>query len=183
HASRLPLAINDALKKASLEIEDINAVGVVIGPGSFTGLRVGISTAIGLKTALNLPVYTFSSLYCLSKFSKLDGKGASLIDARKGEFYCQKFEKRIGKISPVCEPHTIKYSALESCLKNLDWGVILKGGAIFDANFSSKVEVFKNLNLAKIASKESSISLSEGKEGEDRIVPLYVREADAVIQM
>lgn len=183
HASRLPLAIEEILKKSSTRIEEIRAVGIVIGPGSFTGLRVGISTALAFKFALKIPVFTFSSLYCLSKFSKGDGRGACFLDARKGEFYCQEFEKKGVTIKPLCEPHTIKYGALEIYGKELDWAVVLKSGAKIEEGLSSKFEIYKNLNLAKIAAEESSKYFFEGRKGEERIIPLYVREADAVIQM
>lgn len=183
HASRLPLAIDTILEKSSLKINDISAVGVVIGPGSFTGLRVGISTAVAFKLALKIPLYSFSSLYCLSKFTKKEGSVVCLLDARKGEFYCQKFKKIGAEIEPLNEPHTIKYNFLESYIKNLDWAIVLKGGAKIEEKLPSQIEIYENLNLAKIAAEESFKYLAEGRKGEEKTVPLYVREADAVIQM
>lgn len=183
HASRLPLAIDKILEKSSLKINDINSIGVVIGPGSFTGLRVGIATALAFNFALKIPVYPFSSLYCLSKFSKKEGRGLCLLDARKGEFYCQEFKKKENEIEPLSEPHTIKYEFLENRAKNLDWAVVLKGGTKIEEGLSSKIEIYENLNLAKIAAREAVKYLAEGKKGEEKIVPLYVREADAVIQI
>lgn len=183
HALKLPLAIDKILEKSCSKIEEIDAIGVVVGPGSFTGLRVGISTALALKIALEIPIYSFSSLYCLSKFSKGEGKGASFIDARKGEYYYQEFKKINEELTSIGKIQTLKYEQLKNFVVNLDWAIVLKGGAKIEGKFPSKVEFHTNLNLAKIASKEALKKLKERIEGDSQVVPLYVREADAVIQM
>lgn len=183
HALKLPLAIDKILEKSCSKIEEIDAIGVVVGPGSFTGLRVGISTALALKIALEIPIYSFSSLYCLSKFSKGEGRGASFIDARKGEYYYQEFEKSKEELTLIGAIKTLKYEKLQNLVENLDWAVVMKGGAKIAENFPSKVEFRTNLNLATIASKEALKKLKERIEGDSQVVPLYVREADAVIQM
>lgn len=183
HACRLPLAIEEVLKKSSIGLKEINAVGIVAGPGSFTGLRVGMSTALALKMALKIPIYKFSSLYCLAKYCGQKGKIGAFIDARKGEFYFQSFERDSCTLNPLGEPSTIKYDKIREYSKVIDWGVVLKGGCGVEISSFSNIDVFMNLNLAKIASREALQKLSLGIKGDKKLIPIYIREADAITQM
>jgi tRNA threonylcarbamoyladenosine biosynthesis protein TsaB len=84
--------ITHALEKAGLTIEQINAIAVSIGPGSFTGLRVGIVTAKTLGWALKIPMIPVSSLEVAAQ--NLAGAKKEvhlLVDARKGNFYYARF--------------------------------------------------------------------------------------------
>jgi len=93
HASHLPMAIEELLKRGRILLKDLDAISVVSGPGSFTGLRVGIATALGLKCGLKIPLYSISSLSALALNSNKEGSGIALIDARRGEFYSQCFKR------------------------------------------------------------------------------------------
>ena len=62
HTSRLMPAIDKVLKDASLTIQDLDGIAVSLGPGSFTGLRIGIATAKGLAQGLNIPVVGIPTL-------------------------------------------------------------------------------------------------------------------------
>lgn len=182
HAAHLPLAIEEVLKKASAKLKEIQTVGVVAGPGSFTGLRVGMSTALGLKFSLKIPVHKFSSLYCLANYFKIEGKIGAFLDARKGEFYFQCFEKKGAHSNPLCESMALKYCMLKEYAKKMDWAIVLKGGAEIDF-YAPNMRVFDNLNLAKVASREALQRLSKGIDGDEKLIPIYVRDPDAIVQM
>jgi len=79
--------IADIVKASQTLMKDIDAIAVTRGPGSFTGVRIGLATARSLGLALNIPVYGFSTLDVLAKF---DGsKSLYLIDTKRGDFYGQ----------------------------------------------------------------------------------------------
>ena len=92
HAERLHEFINDVIEIAQIKLSDLNAVAVSKGPGSYTGLRIGVSAAKGLCFALNIPliaVNTLESLAC--SISKQEGFIIPLIDARRMEVYTSVF--------------------------------------------------------------------------------------------
>ena len=82
-------SIDELLKKADLTAKDLNATALTIGPGSFTGLRLGISALKAIELAYGVPVYGISSLevYAYS-YKNLELPLISCIDANKDKFYC-----------------------------------------------------------------------------------------------
>jgi tRNA threonylcarbamoyladenosine biosynthesis protein TsaB len=91
HASELMPAVAQVMERAGVGWGDLAAIAVGVGPGTFTGLRIGIATARGLATAAELPLRRVSSLAALAA-----GIGAPLalplIDARRGEVFAALFE-------------------------------------------------------------------------------------------
>lgn len=89
-AEMLISIIDDALNSASLDISDITHIAVVKGPGSFTGIRIGLAAALGLKSALNAQIIALSSFETVwHSIGKIDA--AIIFRAGKTDFYCQKF--------------------------------------------------------------------------------------------
>ena len=91
HGFELPAAVDEVLEAAAVSIGDLTAIAVAIGPGSFTGLRVGLSYAKGIAAARKIPIVGVSSLDALALcVSRELPEGASIypvIDARRGEIY------------------------------------------------------------------------------------------------
>jgi tRNA threonylcarbamoyladenosine biosynthesis protein TsaB len=88
HSERLMATIDRALQDARWRPEDLQALAVAVGPGSFTGLRIGVSTVKGLAFALELPVAAVPTLDALA--SRLPFAALAVcpvLDARKGEVY------------------------------------------------------------------------------------------------
>src|SRR5487761_2671007 len=69
HAAFLHAAIHELLQNQGIDIKDLDAIGVSSGPGSYTGIRVGLATAKGLCYALNIPLITFNSLEIIAHSS------------------------------------------------------------------------------------------------------------------
>jgi tRNA threonylcarbamoyladenosine biosynthesis protein TsaB len=91
HSSELMPAVADAMEQAGVGWGDLEAIAVGVGPGAFTGLRIGIATARALATASDLPLRRVSSLAALA--AGLDAPCAlPLIDARRGELFAALFE-------------------------------------------------------------------------------------------
>jgi len=94
HAEKLHPFIQDCLLEVNLSIKDINAIAVGKGPGSYTGLRIGISAAKGLCFANDIPLIAINSLEILSNSCVIDqGLIVPMIDARRMEVYSAIFDQ------------------------------------------------------------------------------------------
>ena len=80
------------MAEAGIGFDALDRIGVTIGPGSFTGLRVGLSFAKGLGLALERPVIGLDSLEAIAASSKRQGPGLAVIDARRGQVYMRRFQ-------------------------------------------------------------------------------------------
>ena len=93
HAERLHVFIEEILKENNIDSTDIDAVAVSKGPGSYTGLRIGVSAAKGLCYALNVPLISISTLESLAHQVKcLNGFIIPMLDARRMEVYSAVFD-------------------------------------------------------------------------------------------
>ena len=97
HSEMLCEKVDEVLKKAKIEFSDLDAYACAIGPGSFTGIRIGISTVKGFATAVPLPYISMCCLEAISRSKKCGAKGSAVIDAGNGYY----FADYNGKISPI----------------------------------------------------------------------------------
>jgi tRNA threonylcarbamoyladenosine biosynthesis protein TsaB len=102
HASFLHPAILEVLKKADLTIKNLSAVSIIAGPGSYTGLRVGMSAAKGICFALNLPLITVNTLEWMASSASNEETElfCPMIDARRMEVYTALYSKNLEEITP-----------------------------------------------------------------------------------
>ena len=100
HAEKLHVFIDQVIKECQINISEINAVAVSKGPGSYTGLRIGVSAAKGLCYALNIPLIAVDTLEILAnQVQKKDGLIVPMLDARRMEVYSAVFNNDLEKIS------------------------------------------------------------------------------------
>ncbi len=98
HALNLAPFIDNLLKRNHLQYSDLSAVSISQGPGSYTGLRIGTSTAKGLCYALDIPLIAVNTLHSMATYAKQIYKGTDsvifrpMIDARRMEVYSQAFD-------------------------------------------------------------------------------------------
>jgi tRNA threonylcarbamoyladenosine biosynthesis protein TsaB len=98
HAERLHVFIEEIISEAGIQLKDLTAVAVSQGPGSYTGLRIGVSAAKGLCYALNIPLIAVDTLQALaSKAEIADGLIVPMIDARRMEVYSAVFSAGLDK--------------------------------------------------------------------------------------
>lgn len=100
HSEQLHVFIQEVLKKSSLTLSDLDAIAVSKGPGSFTGLRIGVSAAKGLCFALNIPLISVPTLESMAR-QMLDTKVDFIIpvlDARRMEVYSAVFDNSLTEI-------------------------------------------------------------------------------------
>ena len=102
HAEKLHVFIEECLKESKLSFNDLSAIAVSQGPGSYTGLRIGVLSAKGLCFALNLPLISVDTLQVLaSQLSITEGVVIPMIDARRMEVYSAIFTSKWDKIREV----------------------------------------------------------------------------------
>ena len=96
HAEKLHVFIEEAISEAGITVHDLVAIAVSQGPGSYTGLRIGVSAAKGLCFALNIPLIAVDTLQTLASQAKVaDGKIVPMLDARRMEVYSEIFDANL----------------------------------------------------------------------------------------
>jgi len=118
HSERLIPAIESLLGPLGLTTGDLGAVSVSAGPGSFTGLRVGVAAAKGLAFALDIPLYGVPTLELLAA-NAAPGAGAvrPLLDARRGELFTALYRFGQGRLKQVEEAGIVTPAGLEERLE------------------------------------------------------------------
>lgn len=102
HAEKLHVFIEEILKETGITVQDLKAIAISKGPGSYTGLRIGVSTAKGLCYALGIPLISVDTLQVLAQnVSVENGLIVPMIDARRMEVYSAVFDANHNKIMEV----------------------------------------------------------------------------------
>lgn len=106
HASSVTLFIEDVMKAGNYSMKDLDAVSVSMGPGSYTGLRIGVSTAKGLCYALDIPLISVNTLTSMAskmqeQYQAREVLFCPMIDARRMEVYTAVFDKALNELQPV----------------------------------------------------------------------------------
>ncbi|MES2411335.1 MAG: tRNA (adenosine(37)-N6)-threonylcarbamoyltransferase complex dimerization subunit type 1 TsaB [Bacteroidota bacterium] len=102
HAEKLHVFIEEILKETGISVRDLKAIAVSKGPGSYTGLRIGVSTAKGLCYALGIPLISVDTLKVLAKQVVVEnGLIVPMLDARRMEVYSAVFDNNHAKIMEV----------------------------------------------------------------------------------
>ncbi len=104
HSENLTVFVQSVIKEAGIELKDLSAISVASGPGSYTGLRIGVSTAKGLCYSLEKPLIAIDSLISLAVLAKEKHPSTNLcamIDARRKEVYCAIYASDLTLIKPI----------------------------------------------------------------------------------
>jgi tRNA threonylcarbamoyladenosine biosynthesis protein TsaB len=102
HAEKLHVFIEDIIKEAKINFSDLKAIAVSKGPGSYTGLRIGVSAAKGLCFALDIPLISINTLKVLAMQVSIEsGVIIPMIDARRMEVYSAIFDHQFNKIRTI----------------------------------------------------------------------------------
>jgi tRNA threonylcarbamoyladenosine biosynthesis protein TsaB len=188
HAETLVPAIGFVLEHAQLTPADIAAIGVDVGPGLFTGMRVGIATAKTMAMALHVPVVGISSLDLLAHPLRHASKViASVIDARKGEVFYALYKPCPGGVQRVSEPRA-------GTIDDFNADVIARGQdvlAVGDGAWRYREDLERNIEVADLAhpSVAALVQLARARSLRDDLTeasaelvqPLYLRAPDAQI--
>ena len=128
HSQTLMVMAEDTLKAAGKTVSDLTAVAVAEGPGSFTGVRIGVAAAKGMAWGGELPCYGVSTLEAMAESLGIwEGYVCPCMDARRSQVYNALFYVNQGKIQRLTEDRAIALADLENELKNFEKPIFLVG--------------------------------------------------------
>ena len=128
HSQTLMVMAEDMLKACNLTVKDVDAVAVAAGPGSFTGVRIGVAAAKGFAWGGNIPCYGVSTLEAMTRnLGVYDGYVVPAMDARRNQVYTAIFEVQQGKLTRLEEDMAISLEELKEKLKKCGKPVFLVG--------------------------------------------------------
>lgn len=128
HSQTLLPMIESMLKCAGVDISDLDCAAVTVGPGSFTGLRIGVSTVKGMCFGTGKRCIPVSSLEAIAyNLAGIDGTVVCCMDARCGQVYNAIFRSENGMITRQCDDRAILLTELEKELSGLSGRIIFAG--------------------------------------------------------
>ena len=128
HSQTLMVMAEDMLKAAGKTVADLTAVAVAEGPGSFTGVRIGVAAAKGMSWGAQLPCCGVSTLEAMAKtLGAWDGFVCACMDARRSQVYNALFAVHGGKLERITPDRAIALADLKEELKNLEKPIFLVG--------------------------------------------------------
>lgn len=112
HSETIMPALDDAMRASGLSCKDVDCFACVAGPGSFTGVRIGVCAAKGLAHAWNKPCARIDALEALAmNVQGFDGIACPILDARRNQVYCAAFDMKNGLPQRVLEDEAIEIGA------------------------------------------------------------------------
>ncbi len=175
HSAYLIPKLRDVLKKNNYGIKDLGAIGVNIGPGSFTGIRAGITIARVLAQQYNIKICPVPSLKILSKFNKSEKPTAVMLDARKNKIYFAKYNHD----KEIYSPQLIDKDEIKNYVDKNDFIVSDKSIQTFLAenNINSTCYEDDDNNLGKYLSEIVFEKLKNHNDDYNwaKVKPLYIQ--------
>lgn len=186
HSEKIMPVIEQVLQETNFTLKDIDLIVCDKGPGSFTGIRIGVGTVLAFQDALSIPCVGINALETLAYNIKQNGLICSLIDARNNNVYYGLFKHSNNEYSQIgaldFKPIDDAISTLKSQIETNTTIYFVGDGAVtnkdlIEANISNCIFTEKN-NLSSyslgIAGYNTYI-----KEGQTSIIPLYLRKSQA----
>ncbi len=189
HSQKLMPMIENMLNLSDLSVKEIDAVAICEGPGSFTGLRIGMATAKAIAHVNNIPVIGVNSLEILAANMNLcDKKICSILDAQRNQVYTGRYQYVDGNLTEIKE---IGIQLIEELLDELsqskeEW--ILVGEAVY--KYEDKIKEIQNIQIPaasnNVTKAGSLCSVAKVKFDQNKDVfncyninPLYIRKSQA----
>ena len=178
HSESLMPTINSLLNSLNLSLKDIGLIVTDIGPGSFTGIRIGVATAKAFSDSLNIPTIGISSLEVLAYQIKENGLVCSTIDCKNDNCYFALYEFKNGSYIEVESPCAKSKQEVLNLLneKYADKKMIFVGNGIPEKSSDFYLDIY-NLGIAGF--KKFVKNNNKGEE----ILPLYLRQPQAQRQL
>ncbi len=179
HQERAAVLVAEAMAEAGVAFSALDRIGVTLGPGSFTGVRVGLALAKGLALAWETPLVGIGSLEALAASAGAAGVVAAAIDARRRRVYLQLLKEG----AALCEPDVVEIEAARGLIETLALGpqpgdalTLVGSGAplLADLYPIAKIDVLAYPTPAALALLTMAATLSDSPPS-----PLYLRGPDA----
>lgn len=182
HSENLMPIVAELLEKNHLKLTDIDLISCCVGPGSFTGIRIGVASVKAMAEVNNLPVIGVNSLETLAQIDTSEKIKVSLIDARNNQVYCGIFDADYQLLEKLMADDILN---IIEVLKKYEDIVCMGDGAILHKQLIQdklpKAEFLeKNEQKASFGGKIAYQKyLKKEVQNADTIVPLYLRKSQA----
>lgn len=160
----------------------LDGIAITAGPGSFTGVRIGVATVKGLAFNDNIPCYSVSTLEAIAyNFVDKNAVVCAVMDARRMQFYNALFRVQNGKVERLCDDRAISIEDLRNELKQYDKVIIAGDGAklcfqniiLENCTLADEDRIYQNaVGVAKAAQNKNAISPKA-------LMPVYLRQSQA----
>lgn len=183
-AERLMPMMQEVMGEAGLDFKDLDAIVTTVGPGAFTGLRIGLSAAKALGLALEIPVFGITTLQALALQAQRAGRLAVLVETKRDDFYIQIFDREARPLSEAAaeSAETIRADILQKPCLFIGDGVIrfrsmLSPGDLHEHVFDETVLLSDPAVMARVFAAQGPES---GFFTEDP-GPVYLRAPDVTL--
>lgn len=171
HSETLVDNIQKVLEIADIKKSSIDRIIVAKGPGSYTGVRIGITVAKMLGKQLDIPVYSVSSLFVLAVSNHIRGNAVPLIDARRGYVYGAMYNIQEDDYTEVIAPQYIEFSALSA---EIDEAVYL-----LNSEEKITIDIDEYTHVTPRISETERYEKALKLEDADQLTPDYLRISEA----
>lgn len=191
HSQTLMPMVDSLLESTQIKLKDIDAFAVSAGPGSFTGIRIGISIIKGMALALDKPCIAVSTLEAMAyNFIGNNCTVISTMDARRNQVYNAIFKVSANKISRLTDDRAISIEELNKEIKlnyNKENLILVGDGAQLCYNSFDKIGLSIALAAEHVryqhASGVSMVAFNKAKNNDfvscDELIPIYLRQSQA----
>ena len=166
----------------SHKYSELDGIAITAGPGSFTGVRIGVATVKGLAFNDDIPCFSVSTLEAIAyNFVDKNAVVCAVMDARRMQFYNALFKVQNGKVERLCDDRAISIEDLQNDLKQYDKVVIAGDGAklcfqnikLENCTLADDDRIYQNaVGVAKAAQNKNAISPKA-------LMPVYLRQSQA----
>ncbi len=180
HSKTLMNVAKDAVDFSGLTVKDIDLIACVTGPGSFTGIRIGVACAKGIAFPNNIPCIGISTLEAMAyNASSFDGYVCAVMDARCSQVYTAIFKVHYGSVERLTPDRAISIDELISELNLLDDTVYLfgDGAHLIKNKTDSERFILTNENIRFQRASGALLAALNKKDyiAPDELVPVYLR--------
>jgi tRNA threonylcarbamoyladenosine biosynthesis protein TsaB len=188
HAGFLHQAILDLLKKEGVLVKNLSAIGISTGPGSYTGVRVGLATAYGLGYSLKIPLIPYNSLEIMAKTAINFIRETSIlycpmIDAKRMEVFTALYDYQLQEIMPP-SAMVLNENSFEEYLSSFKVAFCGSGSKKFQKVSSKEKSYFIDAHISSESIAE--ISLNKYKENDFHTTPypqpLYIKNFYTILK-
>lgn len=182
HSENLLPIMSELLERNKIDLKEIDLISCCVGPGSFTGIRIGVASIKAIAEVHNIKIASVTSLETLARINESEKIKVTMIDARNNQIYCGIFDNEYNQIEELMADDI--YNIIE-VLKKYENMIFIGDGAILhkekivenieNAEFSEKNEQKASIG-GKIAYKKYSDS---DLKIADTILPIYLRKSQA----
>ena len=192
HSQKLMPLIDEIFKESNLTLDNIDLLACSQGPGSFTGIRIGISTVKAFADVKNIPIIGVTSLESLAYNITDSGLIATIIDAKHDNVYFGLYELKDNKYTTIIEPISDTITNVIQSLKNYSDTITFIGDGS-EVHKELLAAEFSNCSFAS-ANQNIQTSISIGKSAYDKFVakdyepsyslsPIYLKKSQAEINL